>query len=151
MLTVHREVNTNKSQNLKEILIGLNKISKYCSVVFPLHPRTQKYISKYKLDKYLNNLLTIPPVNFFDMMKLLSNSFIILTDSGGIQKEAYFYKIPCLTLRDETEWIETIDIKSNILVGANSNDIVHNFNEYKKINMETKIYVNLYGLGNSSN
>ncbi len=150
LVTVHREVNTNNYNNLKEILTGLKNVSQTTPVIFPIHPRTKKYIYDFELNGLLESILTIPPVNFLDMMKLLCNSFIILTDSGGVQKEAYFYNKPCLTLRNETEWIETIEVGSNILVGSNAYEILNWFNKYKNKKWVPKFDKNLYGSGNTS-
>jgi UDP-N-acetylglucosamine 2-epimerase (non-hydrolysing) len=101
-------------------------------IVFPIHPRTDSFIKKFGLAKKISrNIQMIKPVSYFDFVWLEKNAKKILTDSGGIQKEAYFLKVPCITLRENTEWIETIEDGWNILVGAHSErilDAMNNFN-----------------------
>jgi len=123
LVTCHREENTNARERLIEILSALNCIADRFRIIFPLHPRTRKVIEKWNLFSYLNKLTVIEPLPFLDMIVLEKNATTIITDSGGIQKEAFFYRVPCLTMRDDTEWIETIDAGANILVGANSESI----------------------------
>ena len=81
-------------------------------IIFPVHPRTEGYLREYGLDNIIGmteNIVLTPPAGYLDMLILEKNAKAILTDSGGIQKEAYFYKVPCITLRNETEWIETVE------------------------------------------
>jgi UDP-N-acetylglucosamine 2-epimerase len=96
-------------------------------VIFPIHPRTRKKISDFGLDFLVpsaGNVRLIEPVGYLDMLCLQQNARLILTDSGGIQKEAYCLGVPCITMREETEWVETVENKWNILVGANTERIV---------------------------
>lgn len=118
LLTIHREENDNL-QRLKEIFKGLSRISPD-TIIFPCHPRMKKYIKALKLSK---NIEVIDPVGYFEMRYLERNSLGIITDSGGVQKEAYLLGVPCITLRGNTEWIETLDGNWNILTNGNSDKI----------------------------
>jgi UDP-GlcNAc3NAcA epimerase len=122
LTTIHRAENTNDIQRLKSIIEGLNLSEK--KFILPLHPRTSKYIKSYGL-KLNNNINIIEPVGYLDMISLEMNAEKIVTDSGGIQKEAYFMSKPCITLRDETEWIETVNVGWNTLVGADTENIIN--------------------------
>jgi len=118
LITIHRAENTDLRKNLKKITQILKNLDK--KVVFPIHPRTRKRLSEFKLlDRLLSkhDLLLIDPVSYLDMLILEKNARYILTDSGGVQKEAFFLKTPCLTLREETEWVETLKGGCNQLVG----------------------------------
>lgn len=126
LCTVHRAENTDYEENLREIVDALIHCGH--TVVFPVHPRTRKALSQHGLWPRLKNcssIHAIEPVGYFDMIILEKNAFAILTDSGGVQKEAYFYGIPCITLRNETEWIETVYEGWNILSGANAERILY--------------------------
>ncbi|TLD39827.1 MAG: UDP-N-acetylglucosamine 2-epimerase [Candidatus Jettenia ecosi] len=114
ILTIHRAENTDNYERLEEIITFVNDISTGNTVIFPSHPRTKKIVGSIG-KKFANNIKVIEPVGYFDMVWLLKNSVLALTDSGGLQKEAYWLKIPCITLRDETEWIETVQSGWNIL------------------------------------
>jgi UDP-GlcNAc3NAcA epimerase len=116
LATIHRPSNTDNSDRLIAILDNLTKLD--LPVVFPIHPRTQSQISKQGLDNYLTTgkIIGIPPVSYLDMLMLESNCCAVVTDSGGMQKEAYILKRPCFTLRHETEWQETVDMGWNSLV-----------------------------------
>lgn len=129
LVTCHRAENTDDPKRLRSILEALGKISETLMVVFPLHPRTRKLIQEYRYDHLLDNLKITEPLSFLDIVALQLGSRLILTDSGGMQKEAYFYAKPCLTLRDETEWVETVSLGWNRLVGASSNAIIEAFDE----------------------
>lgn len=125
LATVHRAENTDDKSRLTNILQALDEIgSSDFSVILPLHPRTEGYIEKYGLTN-LQNIKFVPPVSYLEMIALEKNSKAILTDSGGIQKEAFWLKVPCITLRDETEWIETIETGWNILAGADKQRIIN--------------------------
>ena len=116
LATVHRPSNTDDRNRLSYILDSFTKLD--LPVVFPIHPRTQAQISKMELSHYLANdsIVAIPPVSYLDMLALESACRCIITDSGGIQKEAYIFGRPCFTLRNETEWKETVDMGWNQLV-----------------------------------
>jgi UDP-GlcNAc3NAcA epimerase len=123
LATIHRAENTNDPIKLKNIINAFNKSGK--KVILPLHPRTKKYISEYKLE-FASNVKVIDPVGYLDMIMLEMGSGKIVTDSGGVQKEAFFLSKPCITMRNETEWIETVDNGWNVLVGTDSDKICYN-------------------------
>ena len=122
LMTLHRAENTDDPKRLRAITDAINRIDEY-KIILPIHPRTKKIISKLgiKLEKHVN---VIDPVGFFDMLYLEENCSFVLTDSGGVQKEAFFFRKPCITLRDQTEWIETVETGWNVLVGADKNKII---------------------------
>ena len=124
LATLHRAENTDDPKRLESILKALNEIGRNTPVVLPLHPRTKKMIETYHLFSKFKNIKFIEPVSYLNMLKLEKNATAILTDSGGVQKEAYWLKVPCLTLREETEWVETIKSGWNVLVGIGVKRIV---------------------------
>ncbi len=124
LATLHRAENTDDPSKLKSILKALAKIGKEIPVVLPLHPRTMKMIKTYHMMSETKGVKLIDPVSYFDMLKLEKSAKAILTDSGGVQKEAYWFKVPCFTLRDETEWVETVESGWNTLVGAAQKKII---------------------------
>jgi UDP-GlcNAc3NAcA epimerase len=124
--TVHRAENTDVPQRLESIFKALMAVSQRLPVVLPLHPRTrQTLVQKFKFDfsKY-PNLKIIEPVGYLDMVSLEKNAQLIATDSGGVQKEAFFYRVPCVTLRDQTEWTELIELGWNTLVSPRNSEEV---------------------------
>lgn len=124
LATIHRAENTDNRGRLKSILESLDGLAKHgACVVFPVHPRTRKAIDSFNINLLTRSLKIIDPVSYLDMLMLEKNARAILTDSGGVQKEAYFLKVPCITLRDESEWVETVDSGFNILSGADKNKI----------------------------
>ena len=147
LCTIHRQENTDQVERIKSILSALQGIAKDLVVVLPLHPRTKAKISQYNLESFLENLYLLNPVPYLEMQRLQMSAKVILTDSGGMQKEAYFHRVPCITLRDETEWVETVEQGWNRLVGANSNLINTAFNNAKQNSKEQK---RLYGDGQAS-
>ncbi len=123
LATVHRAENTDDPDRIKNILSSLSQLDG--RVVFPIHPRTNKRIEEFGMKHILSgNILAIDPVGYLDMICLEKNAKAILTDSGGVQKEAFWLGVPCITLRDETEWIETVNFGWNRLVGANYDGII---------------------------
>ena len=124
LVTIHRAANTDDPRRLGNILSALSQVNE--DVVFPVHPRTRGLIDKLKR-KIGDRVRMIEPVGYYDMVMLEENARLIATDSGGVQREAYFLKIPCLTLRDETEWVETITAGWNKLVGADEEKILSNW------------------------
>ncbi len=124
LCTLHRAGNTDYEDRLKTIVEALVESREI--IVFPIHPRTKKLMQAYGLMEKLeetNNIIISEPVGFLDMIQLERNAIKILTDSGGVQKEAYFYQVPCITLREETEWVETVQDSWNVLVGADREKI----------------------------
>lgn len=121
--TVHRASNTDSIENLSSIVKAFCSVDE--NIVFPVHPRTEKYLLQYGLwDKLREHVKVISPVGYLDMLKLMAHSRKILTDSGGMQKEAYMLGKPCVTMRDNTEWVETVDDGWNVLVGADYGKII---------------------------
>lgn len=121
LVTIHRAENTNDIGRLKNIIEALNESDR--NVVLPMHPRTKKYTEDYGL-KFNSNIKIIEPVGYLDMISLEMHSSKIVTDSGGVQKEAYFMKKPCITMRDETEWVETVNTGWNVIVGTDKSRIL---------------------------
>jgi len=146
LCTIHRAENTDDEERLRNIFKALNEISKEKQIILPLHPRTKKIVEKLQID--MQNLTIIEPIGYLKMIWLIENSDLVMTDSGGLQKEAYFFSKYCITLRDETEWVELVENSVNILVGADRKKII---DAYNKVNINTKIMSsNLYGDGKSS-
>jgi UDP-GlcNAc3NAcA epimerase len=122
VLTVHRASNTDSRESMEEILSAIGESG--LTTVFPVHPRTKKSLIEYGLWNLLPpNILAVEPLGYLDMIHLMGHAEKILTDSGGIQKEAYILGVPCITLRDTTEWIETLDGVWNMLVGSEASKI----------------------------
>lgn len=147
LTTVHRAENTNDPDRLRGIFKALNKIAQETTIVLPLHPRTKSFIAKYAIE-ISDHLHCIDPVGYVEMLYLLKNCEMVLTDSGGLQKEAYFFKKYCLTLRDETEWVELIENGFNELVGADFDTIIKAYKDATHKNPDYTI--DLYGNGNAS-
>jgi UDP-GlcNAc3NAcA epimerase len=124
LATLHRAENTDDPKRLKSVLRALNEIGKDLPVVLPIHPRTKKMMKAYRLFSETRRIKLIDPVSYLEMLTLEKNARAILTDSGGVQKEAYWFGIPCFTLRDGTEWPETVHTGWNILVGAEEKKIL---------------------------
>ena len=124
LATIHRAENTDDPIRLHSILKALRQLDK--AVIIPLHPRTKNKIKEFNLTHAASspNIKLVDPLNYFDMLVLATNASAILTDSGGLQKEAYMLKTPCITLRDETEWIETVNTGWNHLTGADTQAIL---------------------------
>lgn len=146
LATIHRQENTDDPLKMNNIISGLNKINQKVPVVVPLHPRTRNILSKMNIPPEFR---IIDPVGYFDMLMLLKSCELVLTDSGGIQKEAFFLKKHCIILRDETEWTELVENGYNILAGSNVAKIETAFNElqHKK---NTDFSLNLYGNGHAA-
>ena len=123
LLTCHRAENTDRPERLSEIIQAVNRISDELPVLFPIHPRTKKFLDKYRLETS-QHVIQTPPLGYFDMLLLEKGAKTILTDSGGVQKEAFFFGVPCVTMRDETEWVETVELGWNKITGSNAARIV---------------------------
>lgn len=115
LCTVHRQENTDSRERLEAIFRGLQELAADHTVVLPLHPRTRARLESHRLMEFTEALLLLPPVGYLDMVMLEKNAEVVVTDSGGVQKEAYFHGVPCVTLRDETEWTELLDLGWNHL------------------------------------
>lgn len=145
LCTIHRAENTDDISRLFEIVKAINEINNSLQVVIPLHPRTRKILADNNLKL---NAKIIEPVGYFDMIELLKKCALVITDSGGLQKEAFFFEKHCVTLRDETEWVELTEGGFNQLAGANCNVSVQSVNEMLK--KTSDFSVNLYGGGKAS-
>ncbi len=144
--TIHRAENTDNLKRLRSIFKAFEKISNEIPIILPLHPRTQKIIQNLKMK--VSIIKIVKPVGYLEMIWLLQNCSLVMTDSGGMQKEAFFFKKPCITLRDETEWVELVDNCYNIVAGADSNIIYSSYKEMK--NKSLLFDKNFYGNGNAS-
>ena len=142
--TIHRPENTDHPERLKSIVEALNIINSSKAVVMPLHPRTK---SKLRQNKIKTDFETIDPVGYLQMLTLIKNCRMVLTDSGGLQKEAYFLKKFCVTIRDETEWVELVNNGFNVLTGAKKNMIIDSFN--KMFDKDADFSQKFYGDGNT--
>lgn len=142
LATIHRPYNTDIAENLLNILTALSEIGK--TVIFAVHPRTKQKIAEldgnFKTKVGQRNVVMIEPVGYLDMLMLEENADFILTDSGGIQKEAYCMGVPCVTLRPETEWVETVDAGWNIVVGAHREKIVNAVTSFKPPDKRPDLY-----------
>jgi len=122
LATVHRAYNTDDPAVLQRLLLALDTIGE--PVIFPLHPRTRARLASHDNGKEPRNVRLVDPVGYLDMLSLEQHAKVILTDSGGVQKEAFFFEVPCVTLRPETEWIETVSSGWNVLAGSDPDAIV---------------------------
>ncbi len=144
LCTLHRAENTDDLSRLKALVGGLNEIHKSTKVKLPLHPRTAAILQKNDITLEVD---TIPPQGYLEMINLLKNCKGVITDSGGLQKEAYFFQKACVTMRDQTEWVELVENGVNVLVGANREKLI---TEVKAINNKKLDFsMNLYGKGNA--
>lgn len=143
LTTIHRAENTNDIDRLKNIIEALNESGR--QIILPLHPRTKKFILDYGLNFNIN-VKVIEPVGYLEMINLEMNSAKIVTDSGGVQKEAFFMKKPCITMRDETEWVETVENGWNTVVGADKDKIIAAIKNF----MPQKQQENLFGDGKAA-
>ncbi len=144
--TIHRDFNTDNKSNLKAILKELDKISKEIKVVFPIHPRTKKRIEEFDLKQYTKNILMIEPIDYLSMMGLVQKSLFVITDSGGLQKEAYFARKRAIVVMPDTGWRELTDAGWNILSQPNEIKNKMNYIINNKIDSKTE---NIYGDGNA--
>lgn len=143
LATVHRAENTDNQEKLNQIIEAFNELP--INIILPLHPRTKKMVESFGL-AFNKNVSVIEPIGYFEMLELEFLCKCIITDSGGVQKEAYFMKKPCITIRDQTEWVETVKSGWNIVVGADKNKIL---SAYSSCDMLPKQYPNYYGSGNT--
>lgn len=115
LCTLHRQENIKNEVNLRSIITALNRIKDSCRIILPIHPGTRKLL---EINNIKPDFELLDPVGYFDMIELLKNCKLVITDSGGLQKEAYFFKKYCITMREETEWTELVDGGHNVLTGA---------------------------------
>ena len=137
LATAHRGENVDNKKNLSQIIDGLRGIAQ--TIILPLHPRTKKMIDVFDLS-FPENVQVVDPVGYLDMLVLEENAECILTDSGGIQKEAYLLGVRCITMREETEWVETVEAGWNFLAGANHEKIVNSFYDFYPEENRPQIY-----------
>ena len=146
LATIHRAENTDDPKRLTSIFNALTEISNEIPIVLPLHPRTKMKIKNLKFKN--ENINIIKPIGYLEMIYLLKTCSLVMTDSGGLQKEAFFFKKPCVTLRDETEWVELVENGFNKVVGADEDKIISGYQEMSKI--KNNYNINLYGNGEAS-
>ncbi len=145
LATIHRQENTDSPENLKNIIDGLNEINCEIPVVVPIHPRTRNILAQLNI---IPEFKLIDPVGYFDMIMLLKSCQLVITDSGGVQKEAFFFGKNCITLREQTEWIELVENGFNILVGSDSGKLKAAFELFKT--KKSDFLINLYGNGKAA-
>jgi UDP-GlcNAc3NAcA epimerase len=129
LTTIHRQENTTRREVLEDILEGLNKVAENQQVVFPLHPGTAAKIKSFDLNYGLN---FIDPVGYFDMLQLLDHCSLVITDSGGLQKEAFFHEKPCIIARHETEWVELVNGGYAKLVGTDPQQMIAAYHHFRQ-------------------
>jgi UDP-N-acetylglucosamine 2-epimerase len=137
LLTLHRAGNVDNRDKLESITLALGQIRD--KIIFPIHPRPQKMLQQFQLG-LPRNVVAISPVGYLDMLMLEENANCVLTDSGGIQKEAYLLGVRCITLREETELVETVDAGWNVLVGADLKAIVSAYNDFHPTNDQPQVF-----------
>ena len=146
LCTIHRAENTDDPQRLKNIFDALNEIAEEKPVVLPLHPRTKKLLPPTFC--FHPDLIIIEPVGYLEMVWLLDHCSLVMTDSGGLQKEAYFFQKPCITLREETEWVELVEKGYNTLTGGGREEILSAYKKARTASWEMDR--ELYGNGKAS-
>ncbi len=146
LATIHRVENTDDDSRLRSILGALNELSRDKEVILPLHPRTKNKLKSVGSFNIESGVRICEPVGYFDMLMLEKNAYQILTDSGGVQKEAYILGVPCITLRDQTEWIETVNDGMNVITGANKDKII----EASRKTFNKNVRIVAYGDGKAS-
>ena len=145
LATIHRQENTDNPENLKDIIKGLNAIHKEIPVVVPMHPRTRNILAQ---NYQLPDFTIIDPVGYFDMIMLLKSCEMVITDSGGVQKEAFFFAKHCITLREQTEWVELVENGFNLLVGSDIDKLRDAFDFFRT--KKSDFSINLYGNGKAA-
>ncbi len=145
LATIHRAENTDDELKLVKIFKALDLLNETYKVVMPLHPRTKKYLDQYNIK---TSITLLDPVGYLDMITLIKNAMVVITDSGGLQKEAYFFKKRCFTLRDQTEWVELIKAGCNQLISVDNDDIVDVILE--SLNEIPDFAKQIYGKGDAS-
>ncbi|HOI60546.1 MAG TPA: UDP-N-acetylglucosamine 2-epimerase (non-hydrolyzing) [Methanoculleus sp.] len=139
VVTVHRPSNTDSRENMAAIIGALGEAG--VPVVFPVHPRTRKFLLGYDLLAAMpENIRITEPLGYLDMLRLMAHAKKILTDSGGVQKEAYMLGVPCITLRENTEWVETVEAGWNVLVGAEREGIVDVIRQFSPGFLQKRIF-----------
>jgi UDP-GlcNAc3NAcA epimerase len=145
LATFHRQENTDHPEKLRNIVEGLNQIHRQMRVIVPLHPRTHKILNQLSI---VPEFMIIEPVGYFDMIVLEKSCELIVTDSGGVQKEAYFFGKHCITLREQTEWTDLVENGFNILVGSDVEKLLQAFATFQ--NKKSDFSIDLYGNGHAA-
>lgn len=147
LCTLHRAENTDDIDRLSHIVMALNEIAESRQVILPLHPRTRQKLQHLENLRLSEQIILLEPVGYLHMVYLLKHCSLVMTDSGGLQKEAFFFKKPCITLRDETEWVELVELGYNAIAGTDSVKIgqVYSNNQFNN-----EFGVNLFGDGQAS-
>jgi UDP-GlcNAc3NAcA epimerase len=144
LATLHREENADSPIRLQKIISAFIKLSEDIPLIWPVHPRTRKKLDAQEFSDIVKNpgIILVDPLSYFDMIVLLKHCTLVLTDSGGLQKESYFFKKPCVTMRYHTEWIELVEHGCNKIVGADQKRIVHAVEEMMeaKLDFDQKLY-----------
>jgi len=148
LTTIHREENTVDETRLKSIYNALKIISKEIPIIIPIHPRTKKQLIALHSTLQESNIKLINPLGYLEMLYLIKHCSLVITDSGGLQKEAYFFEKPCITIRDETEWTELVKYGYNIIAGTNKDNIIDAYNLMK--DRKIKFSHKLFGSGNAA-
>lgn len=152
LATIHRAENTDNPEKLQNIFEALTLINKEIKVILPLHPRTKNALSRQgMLESISQDIQVIAPVGYLGMVMLEQNARLIITDSGGVQKEAFFHSISCITLREETEWVELVETGWNTLISPNLDAQEIHFLIQSCLIQNKPTKTNLYGHGNSAN
>ena len=145
LATIHRQENTDSPETLRNIITGLNEINRQIPVLVPIHPRTRSILTQLNITPEFK---MIDPVGYFDMIVLLKNCKLVITDSGGVQKEAFFFGKHCITLREQTEWVELVENGYNILVGSDIMKLKDAFEVFSSKISDFKM--DLYGKGQAA-
>ena len=145
LATLHRQENTDNLERLTSIIAALNKLASEYKIVLPIHPRTKKILERENIKLAFE---PIEPVGYFDIIELLKHCKFVISDSGGLQKEAFFFEKNCLVIRDETEWTELVELGYNFIVGANTDKITETANLVKCNSSE--FMEKRYGEGNAA-
>ena len=150
LASIHRPENTDTNERLQEIISALRELAFETEVILPIHPRTKGILAKLNLST--GGIRLIDPIGYLDMLMLEKHCRLIITDSGGMQKEAYFFCKPCITIRDETEWVELVDAGVNYVVGSTKKRIIDIANQLVTLITQTPSFNNVfYGDGRASN
>jgi len=149
LATVHRAENTDSSSSLREIFEAFRQISEQIPVVVALHPRTRKYLDDYNIEP-VQKVIILDPLSYLHMIELECAAYVILTDSGGVQKEAFFAGTPCITMREETEWVETVECGANVLCGSSKIRILDAYETIKKNKHKIDCEIDIYGNGEAA-
>ncbi len=148
LCTIHRAENTDDPARLDGLIDAVNTLSEERGVIFPMHPRTRKMLGKSRLNSLSKGIQVTEPLGYLEILYLLQHCELVMTDSGGMQKEAYFFNKACITLRDETEWTELVDAGYNRVCGSDAKNIIHHFHHFTE--NPPAFAEGLYGKGNAS-